>query len=406
MKAVKRTLKEFYLIFVRQLRAIFTDGGVVLFFLFLPIAYPVIYSLIYNPELVREVKIVVVDNDRTPLSREVTRRMNASQWVHVTGYAANLSEGKKAMDSHHCFAIMEIPDGFERKAVNGETGNAVIYCDMSLLLRYRGILVAATDVQTDLGTEFQAATLNKLPEGGSLYTGDPMPIENVSLGNIEDGFDSFIMPGIIIFILHQCLILAVGMMGGAVNERPGLMSFNPMVRHPPILMEMLARVCVCLLVLMPGIFYLIHYIPLMFCFPMSGNIWEIFLFLLPMCIGAIFLGEVLQAIVRQREDVFVIWVATSVAILFLSGITWPRFAMTPFWKAVGDILPATWGVEGFIKMNSNASTLTQVKASYIMEWVLVGGWGIAAYVCKRFIMLPRLRRGFLSLPSIRKTLHP
>lgn len=42
------------------------DIGIILFLLFLPLAYPIIYSLIYNPELVKDVPLVVVDNDRTP----------------------------------------------------------------------------------------------------------------------------------------------------------------------------------------------------------------------------------------------------------------------------------------------------------------------------------------------------
>ena len=59
------------------------DGGIILFFLFLPLAYPVIYSLIYNPEVVRDVKTVVVDHDRSSLSREFVRNMDATQqtWV-------------------------------------------------------------------------------------------------------------------------------------------------------------------------------------------------------------------------------------------------------------------------------------------------------------------------------------
>lgn len=74
--SVFRTLGEVY---AREFRTIRRDQGVVLFFLFLPLAYPVIYSLIYNRELVRDVPMVVVDHDRTQQSRDLVRRMDAAQ---------------------------------------------------------------------------------------------------------------------------------------------------------------------------------------------------------------------------------------------------------------------------------------------------------------------------------------
>ena len=55
------------------------DKGLLLFFGFLPFVYPVLYSLIYNPEVVREVEMIVVDHDRTPLSREMVRKIDACE---------------------------------------------------------------------------------------------------------------------------------------------------------------------------------------------------------------------------------------------------------------------------------------------------------------------------------------
>ena len=45
------------------------DEGMLLFVTLLPLVYPVIYSWIYNNEVVREVPVVVVDKCRTVSSR-------------------------------------------------------------------------------------------------------------------------------------------------------------------------------------------------------------------------------------------------------------------------------------------------------------------------------------------------
>ena len=201
------------------------DGGIILFFLFLPLAYPVIYSLIYNPEVVRDVKTVVVDHDRSSLSREFVRNMDATQQTWVSGYAADMAEARRAMNSHDCYAIMEIEEGFGRKVGRGEQANAVIYCESSLLLRYRALLMAATEVGQAMGAKIRMDKIDLVaPLASTITDGDLMPIENVAMGNIESGFDSFIMPGVLILILHQCIILATEWPEGTMTDSGGISS--------------------------------------------------------------------------------------------------------------------------------------------------------------------------------------
>lgn len=382
-------LKQFIDVYVREFRLIMSDMGIILFFAFLPLAYPVIYSLIYNPELVRDVKLVVVDHDGSARSRELVRNLDACQEVRVIGYAADLAEGRRAMDSHKCYGILEIPEGFERHIGRGEQAPAVIYSDMSLLLRYRGFLVASTNVMQEMGAELLSENIDRtLPLASTLMPEDPMGSDSVSMGNITSGFDSFVMPGVIVLILQQCIILAVGMAGGAKRESKRLIGYNARNMAPSPLMTMLAQAtCYLTIMILPTI-WLLHYIPLIFAFPMAGNSLQIFCFILPMVLGSIMLGMCVQAFVTEREAIFIIWVATSVIFLFLSGLTWPRYAITGFWRILSDLVPATWGVEGFIKMNANGASLSQVADCYWAEWILFAVYAVGAYLTQRFCLRP------------------
>lgn len=384
-------LRQLFKVYCREFRIVIHDPGIIIFFLFLPLAYPVIYSLIYNPELVRDVKVVAVDHDMSALSRELVRNLDATQEAWVTGYAADLSEARRAMNSHDCYAILEIPEGFGKRIDRGEQGNAVLYCEMSLLLRYRALLVATTNVAQAMGAEILAEKIDLLaPLAETIVNGDLMPIHNVAMGNIEGGFDSFIMPGVLILILHQCIILASGMAGGAKRERPGLIGYDSFDEEPSVLMTMLGQMLCYITILMVPIIYLVHYVPLMFSFPMAGDLFEILMFLTPMVIACVGLGWCFQGIVWERESVFVLWVVTSVIFLFLSGLTWPRYAMPGIWKALSDCIPATWGMEGFIRMNTNGATLAQVSNAYINLWILAGAYITGAYCVQRWLVRPGL----------------
>lgn len=394
-KQNKSIIRQLFDVYCREFKIVIKDPGIVLFFLFLPLAYPVIYSLIYNPEVVRDVKMVVVDNDRSSISRELVRNLDATQEAWVIGYASDLAEARHAMNSHKCFAILEIPDGFGKHLGRGEQANAIMYCDASLLLRYRGFLVATTGVSQEMGAEILAEKINEVaPLAGTIASGDIMPIENISMGNIENGFDSFIMPGVLILILHQCIILASGMAGGAKRERPILIGYDPYNEQPSILMTMAGQMLCYITILALPIIYLVHYVPLMFAFPMAGQFSEIIMFLVPMVLACLGLGFIFQGIVWERESVFVLWVVTSVVFLFLSGLTWPRYAMAPFWKFLSGCVPATWGVEGFIRMNTNGASLAQVSTAYINLWILAAIYLTGAYCVQRWVVRPAILKGY------------
>lgn len=393
MNKIKDFFTGIFKVYCREFKLILKDNGLILFLSFLPLAYPIVYSLIYNPELVKEVPMVVIDSDRTPLTGELVRQLGACDQVRIIGYAADLPEARRAMDNHDCFSILEIPEGFSKKIGRGETGAGALYCDMSLLLRYRGFLVATTNIMQEMGGEILNIDIDDtIPLATTISTGDLMPINNISMGNISNGFDSFIMPGVLILILQQCIILAFGMAGGARHERPGIPGYNPRNHSDSVVASMLGKVLCYFSLLALPIIFLIHYVPLIFSFPMAGNFLDITAFMIPMVLSSMAVGFVIQAFVTERETIFVIWVITSLVFLLLSGLIWPLYDLPPVWKFLSSLCPATWGVEGYVKMSSNGAALWQVSHEYHMLWWLTLGWGVLAYIVQRWIVLPAARK--------------
>ncbi|MDE5774543.1 MAG: ABC transporter permease [Muribaculaceae bacterium] len=398
---MKKIFSQFIDVYLREFRLVSKDMGLILFFVFLPLAYPIIYSLIYNTEVVRDVPLVVIDHDRTARSREMTRMLDATQEAWVIGYANDLPEARRAMAQQDAFAILEIPEGFERNIGREEQAKAVMYCDMTLLLRYRGFLVAATNVMQNMSSDITIERIDNIaPLATTVAQGDPMPISNISMGNIENGFDSFIMPGVIVLILQQAVILAIGMAGGAKRERPELIGYNPVNDTKSVAVTMLAQMGCYITILIVPVIFLLHYVPLIFAFPMAGNNLEIFAFIMPMILASCGVGFMLQGVVRERESVFVIWVVTSVIFLFLSGLTWPRYAMGPVWTLISDLVPATWGVEGFIRMNTNGASLAQVQPCYIALWIQAVVYLALGYAVQRWVVRPAIRRTAAARNSI------
>ena len=64
-----------------------------------------------------------------------------------------------------------------------------------------------------------------------------------------------------------------------------------------------------------------------------------------------------------------IYVFTSVPLLFISGISWPGTAIPKFWEVVSWLFPSTFGINGFVRINNMGATLTDVLTEYRVLWI-------------------------------------
>ena len=79
-------LRDIFYIFRREFYAVFRDNAVITFFIFLTLGYPIVYTYVYSQEVVREVPVAVIDNARTPLSREFLSMWNATPSVYIVAH--------------------------------------------------------------------------------------------------------------------------------------------------------------------------------------------------------------------------------------------------------------------------------------------------------------------------------
>ena len=378
-------LKSIYRVWCRECYLVFTDIGVLLFFFALPLGYPIVYTLIYNPEVIKDISTVIVDNSRTAESRELARTLDATQGIHIVGYAADMADARKAMNEKKCYGIIEIPHDYAKKIGRGEPTTMSFYCDMSLLLRYRQYLFALTDVRM---AETTKITAQRLSVGGLLtttVTGLPVNSESFFLGDPTQGFASFVMPGIVVLILQQSMLLGIVMIAGtAADRRRRNHGIDPYAYEGGSVAVVLGKTLCYMMVYIPISYYILEFIPHIFSLPHTGTFGEYMPMIFVMLLATSFLGQTLQVFVRERESSMLVIVFTSVVFLFLSGLTWPRYAFNKFWLMISDLVPATWGVESFIRMNGNGSTLADVSHYYLGMWGLVVLYFITAVTLRHF----------------------
>ena len=117
-----------------EMKQVIHDEGVLLFCLVVPLMYPMLYSWIYNNEVVREVPVAVVDLSHSHLSRQFIRMCDASPDVRVAYYAVDLDDAQSLVSRQVVKGIYYIPEDFATHLNRMEQGTVSVYCDMSLML--------------------------------------------------------------------------------------------------------------------------------------------------------------------------------------------------------------------------------------------------------------------------------
>ncbi len=372
----------------RELLLVFRDEGVVIFFLLLNAVYPVLYAIIYNPEVVRNERVVVVDDNRTHASRDLVRRLDATQEIAIAGYAANMQEAQEAMHRKECYGILYVPRDFGQSAGRREQAHVSLYCDMSVMMRYKAMFTALSNVTQTMGNERMAAVVEPVVNmGGSIVENHQVPVGNPAMG-IASAVLLFILP----LVLQQSMILGIAMLhGGSIERRRRNGGRDPMaIEASPCATIVGKMMCHQIIYVLPVI-YVLHYVPLMFGFPQYGNLLHIICLAVPFVIAVSFMGQTLSAFVNERESVFLLFVFSSVVFVFLTGVSWPRYLMSRLWWLVGDCVPATWMDQGYVLMQTNGSTLYQVQHPYWMLWIQVPVMFILAYLVERYVNRRRYR---------------
>lgn len=382
---IKEGIQDTFFVWKDELKNVFKDSGVMIFFFLVPLMYPLLYAFIYNNEVVHNAKMVVVDQSDSYLSREYIRKVDATVDVKVVAVCADMEEAKKMMDEKKAYGILYFPSEFSKDIHKGKQATVSLYCDMSALLFYKAFLLATTEVSLEIGKEIRAQNNPSSTSEQEKITVDPIPYESVALFNSQNGFASFLVPAILILVIQQTLILGIGMLGGTAREKNRFHSLVPVSRHfNGTLRIVLGKSFSYISLYVVVCIWALAVVPKLFSLPQVGEPWTVMLFVLPYLFACIFLSMTLSGFMTSRESPMLVFVFTSVILLFISGVSWPKEAIPPFWKAVGYLFPSTPGIQGFIRINTSGATLSEVAHEYQTLWIQAGVYFITACIIYRY----------------------
>ena len=355
-----------------ELRLVLKDEGVLIFFVIVPLIYPLLYSWIYNNETVREVPVVVVDDSHSAMSRQFIRMCDASPDVQIKYYASDIDEAQMLVGRQIVKAIYRIPADFESNLMRMQQSVVSVYCDMSLMLTYKAAYQTALAVSQTMNKEIQIQLAGRYTKREEQIQAAPLQCDDVALYNPGGGYGSAILPAVLMLILQQTLVLGIGMAAGTARETNRFSDLVPIQSHyHGTFRIVLGKAMVYFMIYAVMGTWLTVVVPRIFNFPHLAQWYNLLMLMLPYTLACIFFGITVSCLVRYRENVMLLVVFVSIPLLFLSGASWPQSAIPGFWQGISWLFPSTFGVRAYVRLNSMGGSIGDVLTEYQILWLHV-----------------------------------
>ncbi len=368
-----------------EMKKIFRDEGIILFFIVVPLLYPLLYSSLYTTEVVRELPVAVVDDSNSSLSREYIRKVDATPDVEIIYQSTDLKSAQELMREEKIYGIIYIPNDFSKNIIDAEEqAHVSVFSDMASFFYYGAIVTANTEVSLEMNKKIKIKRLGNATEKQEEIQAAPIAYEHIMLFNSQNGFAASVIPAVLILILHQTLILGIGLRAGTEREHN---RFNDLVavqkHHTETFSLIVGKAMAYFMIYLLNAAYVLFVTPWLFGLPQIGHIFDILAFLFPFLTATVFFAMTLSTLVRNRETVIILFVFSSIPLLFLSGISWPSVAISPFWKTFSYLFPSTLGVDGFVRLNTMGAHLHQVSFPYIGLWLQAAFYFLTTFIAYR-----------------------
>lgn len=359
-------MKNILLVAKNQFEELFKDKGAILILVIGALLYALIYAVPYSSELIKDVKIAVVDYDNSELSRTFTRNLDATDYLEVFEKLPDVNSAQVEFFKNNIKSYVVIPADFERDLKRGKKVSISLFTDSAYLLIYKAVANGVIPTAGELSAKIE---INKLMLNGALKKeaiSSTLPFKTVSipLFNPSGGYESYLFPVVLIMILQQTLFVGIGLLDGSKKEKMRKKGdFNSASSCP-------ATIIIGKTIAFSSI-YLSHSIVYFFIFPtlfgynMCYQPLALFALLIPYLFAVCFLAQTFVYFFNEREGSLLTLTITSLPIAFLAGFLWPKESL-PLWISfLSNLLPSTAAVNGIIRINQMGAGFLQVLPDFL-----------------------------------------
>ena len=192
----------------RRLRGDFWDVGMLSW---IPVVLCGMLWLVFSAGIARDLPIVVIDNDNSTLSRQLTRWLDASPGIAVAAKVASSDEALHRLRERTAFGYLVIPGDFEKQLLGGRQATVQWLYNAQFSSHAGALLRDVRTVSTTLSAGIEMTARVKKGMSGVQAAAQFEPIRTTlnSLYNENTSYEAFLTLALMPAMLQIFIVVAV-----------------------------------------------------------------------------------------------------------------------------------------------------------------------------------------------------
>jgi ABC-2 type transport system permease protein len=269
--------------------------------------------------------------------------------------------------------------------MSGSQATVSVYSDAGYFLVYKQTLsgVLKSTATFSAGVEVKRLMAKGATIEQALDRRDPVSLKTNLLFNPAGGYNTFVIPGLMIVILQQTLLIGRGLGGGTQHEIGRRRFIFPGgIKPASVLPVFFGKAGAYFMLYMVNVIITQIWVYDWFSLPNKGEMLAVFALMIPFLLAITFIGLGVSTFFKKREHSILFMVFLSPLVLFLSGLSWPTEAIPVWLNKLALIFPSTTMVPAFLRVRTMGATLNQVAPEYwflVIQAILYGLISIALF---------------------------
>lgn len=342
----------------QALHRLLTDPGARAAMLVSIVIYAMLYPQPYRTEVVRDLPIVVIDQDGSSASRELFRRIDNADTVANMATANNLRQAQEMFFKREVFGIVIVPPDFEQDLLDGRVAPIVAFGDGSYFLAYSSMISAVSNAARSVGAEVQYSRLTSsgLDATTAQAVTTPLTVTSVPLFNPQGGYASYVLPAAFVLILQQTLLMGIGILHAGRRPETGINAIATPVAYVLLYCFWIAATQLV--------------VAHLYAIPNIGSPWHLFLVSVPFLMAVTAMGFALARAIPWREGIMFLLAVQGLPLFFLSGMSWPVESVPEPIRSLALLIPSTSAMRAIVQIDQMGAPLSAVKDTILLQFGL------------------------------------
>lgn len=399
---MKEKLSGFFAVLKREAGFIIKDMDLVTIILLSPLFYAFFYSSIYTYKTEKEVPVVIADMDKSQMSQTLIRNLDSHQLIKVSEVVPDYSSGTDRIYKLEAQGMIYIPQGFENSFKAGRGADIKIYLNTSRFLVSNDINKAINEVT---GTIAAGVRIRFFQAQGFSFEqakeiSEPLKSEVKPMFNPAESYGDFLIPGLLVLILQQTLLIGLSESMAKEREQGSLIKlfitanrsiFGTIAGKGAFYFFLYASYAM--------LFYTLHFS--IFKISFKGNVSAAVVITAIFLFAVVCLAILISSFFKKKIIALQVVAFTSYPVFLMSGYPWPVQAMPVYIRQIGSLLPSTPYLNAFNRIIQMGAGWQDVMPEVIHLLILA----LAGFLITALRMKFLIRKEILNSAKIQSELQ-